>query len=113
MTNNNLNINNSTTLPPPLSTEEEADIISRLDGDPSLKNILIERNLRLVLHIVKRFENSGAQIEDLISIGTIGLIKVVNTFKTDKKIKLAAYASRCIENEIMIYMRSAAANKPE
>lgn len=98
-------VNGPETLPPPLSAEEEIDIISRLDGDPSLKSILVERNLRLVVYIAKRFENSGAGIEDLISIGTIGLMKAINTFKTDKNIKLATYASRCIENEILMYIR--------
>ena len=106
-------VNGSETLPPPLSAEEEVDIISRLDNDPSLKTILIERNLRLVVYIAKRFENSGAGIEDLISIGTIGLMKAINTFKTDKNIKLATYASRCIENEILMYMRKNANIKNE
>ena len=106
-------VNGSETLPPPLSAEEEVDIISRLDGDPSLKTVLIERNLRLVVYIAKRFENSGAGIEDLISIGTIGLMKAINTFKTDKNIKLATYASRCIENEILMYMRKNANAKNE
>ena len=106
-------VNGSETLPPPLSAEEEVDIISRLDGDPTLKTILIERNLRLVVYIAKRFENSGAGIEDLISIGTIGLMKAINTFKTDKNIKLATYASRCIENEILMYMRKNANIKNE
>ena len=98
-------VNGSETLPPPLSSEEEVDIISRLSVDSSLKTILIERNLRLVVYIAKRFENSGAGLEDLISIGTIGLMKAINTFKPDKNIKLATYASRCIENEILMYMR--------
>ncbi|GHV11653.1 RNA polymerase sigma factor [Clostridia bacterium] len=98
-------INGPQTLPPPLTSEEEIDIVSRLDGDPTLKTILIERNLRLVVYIAKRFENSGAGIEDLVSIGTIGLMKAVNTFKADKNIKLATYASRCIENEILMYIR--------
>jgi len=106
-------VNGSETLPPPLSAEEEVDIISRLDGDPSLKTVLVERNLRLVVYIAKRFENSGAGIEDLISIGTIGLMKAINTFKTDKNIKLATYASRCIENEILMYMRKNANIKNE
>ncbi|MCL1859765.1 MAG: RNA polymerase sporulation sigma factor SigE [Oscillospiraceae bacterium] len=106
-------VNGSETLPPPLSAEEEVDIVSRLDNDPSLKTILIERNLRLVVYIAKRFENSGAGIEDLISIGTIGLMKAINTFKTDKNIKLATYASRCIENEILMYMRKNANIKNE
>ena len=106
-------VNGSETLPPPLSAAEETDIISKLDGDPSLKTILIERNLRLVVYIAKRFENSGAGIEDLVSIGTIGLMKAINTFKTDKNIKLATYASRCIENEILMYMRKNANIKNE
>jgi len=111
--NNIFYVNGSETLPPPLSAEEEVDIISRLDGDPTLKTILIERNLRLVVYIAKRFENSGAGIEDLVSIGTIGLMKAINTFKTDKNIKLATYASRCIENEILMYMRKNANSKNE
>lgn len=98
-------VNGAETLPPPLSADEEADIISRFDADPSLKSILVERNLRLVVYIAKRFENSGAGIEDLISIGTIGLMKAINTFKTDRNIKLATYASRCIENEILMFLR--------
>ncbi len=98
-------INGSSTLPPPLTPKEEADIISRLNNEPSLRGILIEHNLRLVVYIAKRFENTGAGLEDLISIGTIGLIKAINTFKTDKNIKLATYASRCIENEILMYIR--------
>ena len=106
-------VNGSETLPPPLSADEEVDIISRLDNDPSLKTILIERNLRLVVYIAKRFENSGAGIEDLVSIGTIGLMKAINTFRTDKNIKLATYASRCIENEILMYMRKNANIKNE
>jgi RNA polymerase sporulation-specific sigma factor len=98
-------VNGPETLPAPLSAEEEADIISRLETNPSLKTILIERNLRLVVYIAKRFENSCAGIEDLVSIGTIGLMKAINTFKPDKNIKLATYASRCIENEILMYIR--------
>jgi len=117
LTNNDLNdifyVNGAETLPPPLSAEEEVDIISKLDNDPSLKTVLIERNLRLVVYIAKRFENSGAGIEDLVSIGTIGLMKAINTFKTDKNIKLATYASRCIENEILMYMRKNANVKNE
>ncbi len=98
-------INGSDTLPPPLSPDEEADILSRFDEDRELSQILIERNLRLVVYIARKFENTGVDIEDLISIGTIGLIKAINTFKTDKNIKLATYASRCIENEILMYIR--------
>lgn len=94
------------TLPPPLSRQEEADLISRLaSGDDSVRQVLIERNLRLVVYIARKFENTGVSIEDLISIGTIGLIKAVNTFDTAKRIKLATYASRCIENEILMCLR--------
>lgn len=98
-------INGADTLPPPLSVEEESAVLSRLNSDPSVKSTLIEHNLRLVVYIAKRFESSGAGIEDLISIGTIGLMKAVNTFKPEKNIKLATYASRCIENEILMYLR--------
>ena len=99
-------IGGSDTLPPPLPREEEAALIARLDdGDLQVRQTLIERNLRLVVYIARRFENTGINIEDLISIGTIGLIKAVNTFKADKNIKLATYASRCIENEILMYFR--------
>ena len=90
----------------PLSSEEEIDLIDPLAiGDKSVKSILIERNLRLVVYIARKFENTGIGLEDLISIGTIGLIKAVNTFDPNKKIKLATYASRCIENEILMYLR--------
>ena len=93
-------------LPPPLSKSEEEALIKRLDnGDNSVKSELTERNLRLVVYIAKKFENTGINVEDLISIGTIGLIKSINTFKPDKNIKLATYASRCIENEILMYLR--------
>ena len=92
-------------LPPPLTREEEAEIIARLPYDEAARQLLIEHNLRLVVYIAKRFENTGAGIEDLVSIGSIGLIKAINTFKTDKNIKLATYASRCIENEILMYLR--------
>ncbi len=93
-------------LPPPLSCEEENDLIERLkDGEEDVKSELIERNLRLVVYIAKKFENTGISVEDLISIGTIGLIKAVNTFDPNKKIKLATYASRCIENEILMFLR--------
>lgn len=93
-------------LPPPLNKEEEAELLKLLTkGDQSARAVLIERNLRLVVYIARKFENTGINIEDLISIGTIGLIKAVNTFKPEKKIKLATYASRCIENEILMYLR--------
>ena len=98
-------INGPETLPPPLNSEEERAILERLEDEPSLRSVLVEHNLRLVVYIAKKFENTGVGIEDLISIGTIGLIKAINTFKTDKNIKLATYASRCIENEILMYIR--------
>lgn len=99
-------IGGSEALPPPLSKEEEAILINKLpNGDEVARSILIERNLRLVVYIARKFENTGINIEDLISIGTIGLIKAVNTFNPEKKIKLATYASRCIENEILMYLR--------
>ena len=95
-------IGGSDTLPPPLSRDEESDLIHRLDiGEEAVKGQLIERNLRLVVYIARRFENTGINIEDLISIGTIGLIKAINTYKPAKNIKLATYASRCIENAIL------------
>lgn len=92
-------------LPPPLSKDEEEDLVNKLNSDESIRSILIERNLRLVVYIARKFENTGVNVEDLISVGTIGLIKAVNTFNTEKKIKLATYASRCIENEILMYLR--------
>lgn len=99
-------ISGSEALPPPLSNEEEGLLMNLLkDGDYSVRSILIERNLRLVVYIARKFENTGIGIEDLISIGTIGLIKAVNTFDPTRKIKLATYASRCIENEILMYLR--------
>lgn len=99
-------IGGSEALPPPLSKEEESDLLEKLPkGDKAARSILIERNLRLVVYIARKFENTGINIEDLISIGTIGLIKAVNTFNPEKKIKLATYASRCIENEILMYLR--------
>jgi len=99
-------ISGAEALPPPLSPDEEAYLISRYsDGQPNVRRILIERNLRLVVYIARKFENTGICIEDLISIGTIGLIKAINTYKPDKNIKLATYASRCIENEILMYLR--------
>lgn len=94
------------TLPPPLEPEEEEKLLIRLSNkDMEARQILVERNLRLVVYIAKKFENTGIGIEDLISIGTIGLMKAINTFNTEKKIKLATYASRCIENEILMYLR--------
>ncbi len=99
-------IGGSQALPPPLSKDEEAVLLVKLpDGDKAARSILIERNLRLVVYIARKFENTGINIEDLISIGTIGLIKAVNTFNPERKIKLATYASRCIENEILMYLR--------
>lgn len=99
-------IGGSEALPPPLSKEEEADLLNKLtDGNQEARSTLIERNLRLVVYIARKFENTKINIEDLISIGTIGLIKAVNTFNPEKKIKLATYASRCIENEILMYLR--------
>ena len=106
-------INGAAVLPKPLSAEEEERIISMLDFDPSLRSVLVERNLRLVVYIAKKFENTGSGIEDLISIGTIGLIKAINTFKTDKNIKLATYASRCIENEILMYIRKVSCHRSD
>jgi len=99
-------VGGSEALPPPLTREEEEYLLGRLpNGDESVRAMLIERNLRLVVYIARKFENTGLNIEDLVSIGTIGLIKAVNTFDPNKKIKLATYASRCIENEILMYLR--------
>ncbi|AXM87966.1 MAG: RNA polymerase sigma-E factor [Anoxybacillus sp.] len=99
-------IGGSEALPPPLTKEEEEMLLQKLpSGDETARSLLIERNLRLVVYIARKFENTGINIEDLISIGTIGLIKAVNTFNPEKKIKLATYASRCIENEILMYLR--------
>lgn len=103
-------VNGADTLPPPLTPQEEAAVIEMLESDSpevssSARSKLVEHNLRLVVYIAKKFENTGAGLEDLISIGTIGLIKAVNTFRADKNIKLATYASRCIENEILMYIR--------
>lgn len=101
-------------LPPPLSKEDEADLIEQyMSGSEAARSILIERNLRLVVYIAKKFENTGVSVEDLISIGTIGLIKAINTFKPEKNIKLATYASRCIENEILMYLRRTIRQKSE
>ena len=107
-------IGGSDVLPPPLKPEEEQQCIAALaQGDEAAKKTLIEHNLRLVVYIARRFENTGVGIEDLISIGTIGLIKAVNTFKADKKIKLATYSSRCIENEILMHIRKIAGQRAE
>ena len=107
-------IGGSDTLPQPLPRAEEAALIARLaDSDPAARQTLIERNLRLVVYIARRFENTGINIEDLISIGTIGLIKAINTFRADKTIKLATYASRCIENEILMYLRKNSSQRTE
>ena len=107
-------IGGSDTLPSPLKREEEAALIARLEaGDPRARDLLIEHNLRLVAYIARRFENTGVHIEDLISIGTIGLIKAVGTYQPAKAIKLATYASRCIENEILMYLRKTANQKTE
>ncbi len=92
-------------LPHPLEPQEEADALARLKTDPNVKTILIEHNLRLVVYIARKFDNTGVDVEDLISIGTVGLIKAVNSFDPDKNIKLATYASRCIENEILMHLR--------
>lgn len=107
-------IGGSEVLPAPLKPEEEQKWIEALDrGEEQAKKVLIERNLRLVVYIARRFENTGVGIEDLISIGTIGLIKAVNTFKAEKKIKLATYSSRCIENEILMHIRKISGQKQE
>lgn len=107
-------IGGSDTLPQPLSREREAELIVRMGrGDFAVRQTLIEHNLRLVVYLARRFENTGINMEDLISIGTIGLIKAINTFRADKNIKLATYASRCIENEILMYLRKNAAQRTE
>ena len=107
-------IGGSDTLPQPLSREREAELIARMGrGDFAVRQTLIEHNLRLVVYLALRFENTGINMEDLISIGTIGLIKAINTFRADKNIKLATYASRCIENEILMYLRKNAAQRTE
>lgn len=108
---NNYYINGADVLPAPLSAEEEAKVISRLESDKSASDILIQHNLRLVVYIAKKFDGTGIGIEDLISIGTIGLIKAIHTYRSDKNIKLATYASRCIENEILMYIRKNTAHK--
>ena len=99
-------VGGSDNLPAPLSSKEEEEAIKKLDkGDDDARKLLVEHNLRLVVYIAKKFENTGVGIEDLVSIGTIGLMKAINTFNSEKKIKLATYASRCIENEILMYLR--------
>ena len=105
-------INGSDVLPPPLPPEEEAVWISRI-GEEEARTVLVEHNLRLVVFIAKRYENSGTGIEDLISIGTVGLMKAINTFRSDKNIKLATYASRCIENEILMHLRKKSTQRME
>ena len=102
-------------LPPPLDTERENEVISDLGSeyDKDAKEVLIEHNLRLVVYIAKKFDNTGVGVEDLISIGTIGLIKAINTYNPEKNIKLATYASRCIENEILMYLRRNSRTKME
>ena len=107
-------IGGSDTLPAPLTRQEEGDLIARLGaGDEGARAVLIEHNLRLVVYIARRFENTGINIEDLISIGTIGLIKAVGTYQPAKNIKLATYASRCIENEILMHLRKTSSQKLE
>lgn len=107
-------INGPETLPPPLQQQEEAECLKRLEaGEPEARNVLIVHNLRLVVYIAKKFENTGVGVEDLVSIGTIGLIKAVNTFCPSRNIKLATYASRCIENEILMYLRKSSNLKNE
>lgn len=109
-----LYIGGSDVLPPPLSREEEAKAISAMgSGNEQAKSTLIEHNLRLVVYIARRFESTGINLEDLISIGTIGLIKAINTFRPEKNIKLATYASRCIENEILMYLRKIASHRSD
>ena len=107
-------IGGSEVLPPPLKGSQEQEALEALEqGDEGAKQLLVERNLRLVVYIARRFENTGTNLEDLISIGTIGLIKAVSTYRLDKKIKLATYASRCIENEILMHIRKTANQKAE
>ena len=106
-------INGPDVLPPPLSAERESEAIAGLPDDEGARSLLIEHNLRLVVYIARRFEGANAGLEDLISIGTVGLIKAINTFRADKNIKLATYASRCIENEILMYIRKRSNAKNE
>ena len=104
-TNDIFYIGGNETLPPPLTSTEETEVLSKLKTDDTMKKILIERNLRLVVYIAKKFEHTQVALEDLVSIGTIGLVKAINTYNVDKNIKLATYASRCIENEILMHLR--------
>ena len=106
-------IGGSDVLPPPLEKEEEELYIGQMAEDEGAKRVLIERNLRLVVYIARKFENTGIYVEDLISIGTIGLIKAINTFNPEKNIKLATYASRCIENEILMHLRKVSSQRQE
>ena len=107
-------VGSSDILPEPLSKEdEEAYLVMAMDGDIHARDVLIEHNLRLVVFLAKKYENTKVDLEDLVSIGTIGLIKGINTFKTDKNIKLATYASRCIDNEILMYLRKIKKSKTE
>lgn len=107
-------IGGSDILPPPLKGQEEQQVLERMEcGDDNAKQILIEHNLRLVVYIARRFENTGINLEDMISIGTIGLIKAIGTYRRDKNIKLATYASRCIENEILMHIRKISNQKTE
>ncbi len=106
-------INGPDVLPAPLSREEEEEILLAAENDESKRSLLIEHNLRLVVYIAKKFESTGIGIEDLISIGTMGLMKAINTFRRDRNIKLATYASRCIENEILMYIRKTSAQRRE
>ena len=106
-------VNGPDVLPAPLSPEEEAEVLSRLPLDEEARSLLIAHNLRLVVYIARRFETAGVGLEDLVSIGTLGLIKAINTFCADKNIKLATYASRCIENEILMYIRKRSARRGE
>ena len=111
--NGSFYVNGADVLPPPLPAEEEAEAIARLGTDEAAVSLLIEHNLRLVVYIARKFENTGIGIEDLISIGTIGLIKAIRTYRSEKNIKLATYASRCIENEILMYIRKNSALRGE
>ena len=106
-------VNGPDVLPPPLSAEEERELLERLPDDGEASATLIEHNLRLVVFVARRFEGTGNCLEDLVSIGTVGLIKAINTFRADKNIKLATYASRCIENEILMYMRKRSSRRGE
>lgn len=110
----NYYVGGSEALPPPLSAQEETELLEQLEkGDRTVRSVLIERNLRLVVYIARKFENTGIGTEDLVSIGSIGLIKAVNTFDPQKRIKLATYASRCIENEILMYLRRTSKTRSE